>query len=311
MTTELSRAQWNFGGRLGPKMTLPVRKVFIHHTVTRRTSDWRRDALTVVDIGVQRFGRGSYNWLLHDDGDEARSLELQGTHRGVHTSGHNTTAISLCAIGDYHTRSQPSDHLLQGFVDTTKTLIRTGVVDPSYSMRSHSDVKATACAGQHLRKHIPDIHAAVRAGAELPKSDPVLHGKGSTGPYVALLQGWMETLGFPVGQHGADGKYGGDTAAAVAQFQKANGLEATGVYTQSTADKLQSVIKQRGLKIPSRKPLAQRPSPPVTGAVDLDRMGLFLAAGLQGWAETPERGLAAELAAKMEEYLASGNGRIG
>lgn len=44
--------------------------------------------------------------------------------------------------------------------------------------------------------------------------------KGSTGPYVVLLQRDLMSLGYDVGATGADGKYGAKTEAAVKTFQK-------------------------------------------------------------------------------------------
>ena len=52
------------------------------------------------------------------------------------------------------------------------------------------------------------------------------------------LQELLVKLGFDVGSCGVDGDYGADTEKAVKLFQRANGLEATGVYDAATHVKL-------------------------------------------------------------------------
>ena len=52
-----------------------------------------------------------------------------------------------------------------------------------------------------------------------PEKKPTLR-KGSTGPYVTLLQRDLISLGYDVGKTGADGKYGAKTEAAVEAFQR-------------------------------------------------------------------------------------------
>ena len=61
---------------------------------------------------------------------------------------------------------------------------------------------------------------------------------GSVGTDVRELQEKLIKLGFDVGSCGVDGDYGADTEKAVKLFQKANGLEVTGVYDAGTHAKL-------------------------------------------------------------------------
>ena len=61
---------------------------------------------------------------------------------------------------------------------------------------------------------------------------------GSAGTDVRELQERLVKLGFDVGSCGVDGDYGTDTEKAVKLFQKANGLEASGVYDAGTHAKL-------------------------------------------------------------------------
>lgn len=66
------------------------------------------------------------------------------------------------------------------------------------------------------------------------KKKPTLR-RGSTGPYVVLLQRDLMSLGYDVGATGADGKYGAKTEAAVKAFQKDHPpLKADGICGPAT-----------------------------------------------------------------------------
>lgn len=63
---------------------------------------------------------------------------------------------------------------------------------------------------------------------------------GATGSEVKNLQNSLTALGYNPGK--ADGSYGPSTQAAVAEFQKANGLTADGVVGPATLAKLQQAL---------------------------------------------------------------------
>ena len=60
-------------------------------------------------------------------------------------------------------------------------------------------------------------------------------------------------LGFYVGSCGVDGDFGADTEKAVKLFQKANGLEATGVYDAATHARL-TADEPTVAHVPEEKP---------------------------------------------------------
>ena len=76
---------------------------------------------------------------------------------------------------------------------------------------------------------------------------------GSAGTDVRELQEQLIRLGFDVGSCGVDGDYGADTEKAVKLFQKANSLEATGVYDAATHAKL-TVDEPTVAHAPEKKP---------------------------------------------------------
>ncbi len=61
---------------------------------------------------------------------------------------------------------------------------------------------------------------------------------GSRGPSVAVVQGYLKSLGLLAGP--ADGVYGGATRAAVSAFQRREGLTADGVVGTATLSRLQA-----------------------------------------------------------------------
>lgn len=69
--------------------------------------------------------------------------------------------------------------------------------------------------------------------------------KGMTGTDVIALQQNLMTLGYNLGDAGADGDFGPVTYSAVRQFQKDNGIAVSGVATITTIDILKDLIRAR------------------------------------------------------------------
>lgn len=68
--------------------------------------------------------------------------------------------------------------------------------------------------------------------------------QGCLGGAVRRLQGWLIALGYDIGPHGADGRFGPDTRAALLAFQQANHLAADGVAGQRTWAALAQALNQ-------------------------------------------------------------------
>ena len=66
--------------------------------------------------------------------------------------------------------------------------------------------------------------------------------RGDSGEDVRALQAALIRLGFDCGRWGADGDFGADTARALREFQRANGLEADGVFGPKTRRALQAAL---------------------------------------------------------------------
>jgi peptidoglycan hydrolase-like protein with peptidoglycan-binding domain len=68
---------------------------------------------------------------------------------------------------------------------------------------------------------------------------------GKRGPLIADAQKALEALGVPLPKYGVDGIQGKETTGAIKTFQEKNGLEATGIVNQQTADKMNAMLKAK------------------------------------------------------------------
>jgi len=140
----LTAKQWLCPGPEGPLQKGPVSDVFLHHTVTPPGADPVLSARRIADIGIHRFGRLSYTVLVHP----SRTV-LWGHlgHVGVHTEGHNSTAVGIALIGNYDIAHVPPTMTFDACV-ALDVLRRLGIVTRQPNVRPHRDVKQTACPGQ-------------------------------------------------------------------------------------------------------------------------------------------------------------------
>ena len=145
----LSRAEWGMPGPLGPRMG-SSRGLWLHHSVTKATSDPVRDATHIARIGIQRFGRMSYSFVVHPDGT---ILEGQNGHVGAHTRGQNSTTQAICCVGNFET-----DPVTPEMVQAIRVLVR----DFGPLLGGHRDAPgaATACPGRNLYVRLPELRVA-------------------------------------------------------------------------------------------------------------------------------------------------------
>lgn len=67
--------------------------------------------------------------------------------------------------------------------------------------------------------------------------------KGMKGDDVVELQTILISLGFDLPKYGADGEYGSETEKSVKYFQKAYGLEQTGIADKATLAKIKTIVQ--------------------------------------------------------------------
>lgn len=148
----ISRPDWQMPGPLGLPMK-SSRGFWLHHSVTKPSMDATADARTVARIGVGRFGRLSYSWLVHPDGT---IFQGQDGHTGAHTRGQNSTTEAICCVGNFDV-DQPSEAMLRS---VSLIVAMRGV--PLLGGHRDAPGASTVCPGRNLHRAIP----GVREGAE-------------------------------------------------------------------------------------------------------------------------------------------------
>lgn len=68
--------------------------------------------------------------------------------------------------------------------------------------------------------------------------------RGSKGEDVRMLQQLLMQIGYELPKYGADGEYGAETVTAVQKFQRANGLDADGMYGSKSHAELMGIIAE-------------------------------------------------------------------
>lgn len=148
------------------KMKLPVREVWLHHTVTRSTADALADWRHVQETG---FGRGfvdiSYSYGFHQNGT---ILEGRGDYVGAHTADRNSSSYGLVLIGNYENlRPTPEQiNAVRWWVKWAKDTNR--VVAGAYPSGGHRDLQATACPGRYAYEKLPEFRMAWQPASSAP-----------------------------------------------------------------------------------------------------------------------------------------------
>lgn len=157
----IRRAEWGASSGRGPAMpNRPAEDAFMHHSVTRATSDPHRDMRVIEDVGVSRFGRFSYSWAYHPPA--GLWLEGAGDTIGAHTADHNSTSVGLVVIGntevDLFGLAESDD-----FAWMVRWLVASGRLHRNHDLFGHRDVRQTACPGAHAYERLPLIRQKVAA----------------------------------------------------------------------------------------------------------------------------------------------------
>lgn len=171
----LTWAEWYPGGRPDSRWTklvaqqFPATRHWVHHSVTSVLASPVSAARDINNIGIQRFGKMSYPFLIHHDG-----TVIQGCYPyiGAHTKNYNSTSLAGCNIGNY-SEVTPTVRMVAANAALINALVSTGHY-PSYNVpiAGHRDspTASTACPGDFLYARLPDIRNLV--GPPFPPPDP-------------------------------------------------------------------------------------------------------------------------------------------
>jgi hypothetical protein len=151
----------------------------LHHSVTRATANPVTDAKVIANIGIARFGRLSYSFIVHPDGT---ILEGQNGHVGAHTRGQNSTTQAICCVGNFE-----NDPVTPEMVAAIRILVR----DFGPLLGGHRDAPgaATACPGRNLYARLPELRVPAPVAAVEP--DPYL-----LKPSWVARQDWSNLLAW-------------------------------------------------------------------------------------------------------------------
>jgi hypothetical protein len=136
----------------------------IHHSVTSATT-------TMADLDRMHRTRGfteiGYHYGLQRDTSGRVHLKKgrAATKPGAHChGGWNRKALGLVVIGTFHPGLPHSEHpdegLITAIVDACAHLCQKHAIAPS-AILGHRDQWATACPGDYLYAHLPEIRQRV------------------------------------------------------------------------------------------------------------------------------------------------------
>ena len=219
----IRRADWNAGAHNSPRISSPVRRLFLHHTVT---PEWTGvDAARRVNrIALDRgFAEISYSWLIDVAGNQ---IEGRGWgYLGAHTAGFNSTAHGISLVGNFQ-----ADRVPERMVQALAGLVRKHGAQrwgPGRITNVHRDVAATSCPGRHAVAIVGRINR-IAAGREPDGGrDEEMLKRGDRGRYVRKMQEWLGTCGMAIS---IDGDFGPGTELAVKVFQDLTWLPTDGIY---------------------------------------------------------------------------------
>lgn len=173
----IPRSEWGarYANGAGTRK-LPCQQTWLHHSVTLAPDllpPFDDDYAAVRDlekIGQSRFGRGiSYTFLVTPAGliFEGHSID----RIGAHTAGRNTIAAGICLIGNYDTKSPPTEML-----DAVGWLLAHGYLagwwDAVPLDGGHRDTKPTACPGRYAYAELENINGRAKAYANATPPPP-------------------------------------------------------------------------------------------------------------------------------------------
>lgn len=184
-------------------------EVFLHHTVTTQlpatatVEQERAEMRKLEGIGENRFGAGiSYNVLVFPSGRAYQGVSFN--RRGTHTGGRNSTARSICFVGNYETHEPTPAQLATAAAIVAEGRGKWWV--NGAPVRGHRDIKATSCPGRNVYKHRAAIAAGTAGGDARPVDNPKpgpapVSPRPSTGLTVdghagpATIRRWQQVMG--------------------------------------------------------------------------------------------------------------------
>ena len=182
-------------------LAMPVSRVFVHHSVTKATTNPLYDAQVIDRIAVGRGDNGiAYSYLVHPSGTV---IEGRGRYKGAHTAsdkppgspgklyGLNGVGVGICFIGNFEAGDRLTDAAVESFRLLVASLQGQGIVAASPSIEPHREVFSSACPGRFVMERL----AALKAPASSSPVEP-LPGSFQEGDTMFIEQKGKKPL-FP------------------------------------------------------------------------------------------------------------------
>lgn len=145
---------------------------WVHHSVTSSDPGPASAANTVNRIGISRFGKMSYPFLIHRSG-----TIIQGCYPyiGAHTKNFNSTTLAGCNIGNYQA-NQPTRDMVVANAALIRALRATGHYARDVPVKGHrqSEFAQTSCPGDYLMAQIPRIIQLAYNPPPIPSPTPTI-----------------------------------------------------------------------------------------------------------------------------------------
>eukprot|EP00057_Strongylocentrotus_purpuratus_P032237 XP_787018.3 PREDICTED: peptidoglycan-recognition protein SC2 [Strongylocentrotus purpuratus] len=156
----ISRSEW---GARSPTSTTNLNTnlpyAVVHHTDTisctteasckslvQKIQNFHMDTKGWSDIG--------YNYLIGGDGNV---YEGRGSNnRGAHAAGYNSKSIGISVIGRFSS-SAPKQNQLKMLDKVLKSAVKSGTLQPSYTLIGHRHVSRTVCPGDALYNELEEF----------------------------------------------------------------------------------------------------------------------------------------------------------
>lgn len=221
----------------------PPTYIVVHHTVEPgNTDDVSREHAFEISRSIQNFHMDSRGWI--DTGQQftiSRGGHItEGRHRSLeilregkrHVEGTNVADFNSRVIGieneGLYTDEDAPDTLWDALSDLVTYMAYQYDIPPQLIM-GHRDFDSTQCPGDVLYGRLVELRGTVarRLGTPLPPSVPEwpLLRPGDEGERVQVAQRLLRKRGARVP---ADGVFGPETRAAVADIAAAHGLDTPG-----------------------------------------------------------------------------------
>ncbi|NXH14590.1 PGRP2 amidase, partial [Bucco capensis] len=144
-------------------LALPLSSIFIHHTLEPSSPCLTFSSCTRALRSIQRFHQDVRHW---DDigysfvvGSDGYLYQGRGWHWvGAHTKGHNSRGYGVGYVGDFSTTLPDPEAISLVKDQFLSCAVKTGKLQPNYTLRGHRQMGHTECPGNALFQEIESWH---------------------------------------------------------------------------------------------------------------------------------------------------------